>query len=85
MVRYYPGFENGVRQGLQAVLGSQLEKQVDISIVKNGNAVGGNRSICCRVNIVISDHPLVTQPRCVLWERGLEGKTRNVDADRLCV
>ena len=41
MARYYPGFENSVRQGLQAVLGTQLEKQVDINIVKNGSAVGG--------------------------------------------
>lgn len=41
LIQFYPGFEQRIRQSLQAVVGLEVEMRVEIGLAKDGSGVGG--------------------------------------------
>ena len=41
LVEFYPRFESRIRDALKEMLGSEVEKRIEIGLAKDGSGVGG--------------------------------------------
>ena len=41
LIQFYPHFEEFLRESLRAIVGSPIEKRVEIGLAKDGSGVGG--------------------------------------------
>ena len=66
LVEFYPRFETTMRETLRALVGSEVERRVDIGLAKDGSGAGGK---LVRSNCGCHSDDRSPKPHCVRWLR----------------